>query len=488
MAETRGSSGGFTVQADDAVGDGKLLDLSALRESRLRDGYFPEGVPPEPEPEPELQQPTRASPARSHSGLDRDMFGHVVEDTSGSSWQTSAGRQDAYKAYVEDRRKQWEKAAAKNDDLTSIPLEELKRCRRLTTLLNFSAANEVLLVHKVSTGKHEKLVRRGVPPDGKWQRGCVWQLFSGALHQQLENPGMYEALTETAQQLGDAAAKGEPAVGDCVIVVPSPRNTSFLQPGQAGTVVSTQGSGDSLRLVVCRGDSPDDTDLYEPSDLTLSSSAEAHRQVELDLHRTLPQHKVNQENFMPALKGVLLAYAYRNQSIGYCQSMNFIAGKLLLYVEEAPAFWMLTTLVEDIMPPTYWMRGGMSGVMVDVGVCEQLVATQLPKLGEHLAGLDAYTYGLRGLLTQWLMTLFVNALPPETVDRVWDNLFYTEKDKILFRVVVALFRLLEKTLLGLTVPTDCATLLREESAQLYDGKKLVELCFDRKMKRFDVTW
>ena len=55
MAEARGSSGGFTVQADDAVGDGKLLDLSALRESRLRDGHFPEGVPPEPEPEPEAE-------------------------------------------------------------------------------------------------------------------------------------------------------------------------------------------------------------------------------------------------------------------------------------------------------------------------------------------------------------------------------------------------------------------------------------------------
>lgn len=35
------------------------------------------------------------------------------------------------------------------------------------------------------------------------------------------------------------------------------------------------------------------------------------------------------------------------------------------------------------------------------------------------------------------------------------------------------------------VPTDAATMLREETTCLFDGKELMDLCFDRKMKRFD---
>ena len=59
----------------------------------------------------------------------------------------------------------------------------------------------------------------------------------------------------------------------------------------------------------------------------------------------------------------------------------------------------------------------MSGVRVDLRVCEELIATLIPAVGTHLAELDAWTYGLRGMLTQWFMMLFVTALPLETTCR-----------------------------------------------------------------------
>jgi hypothetical protein len=34
----------------------------------------------------------------------------------------------------------------------------------------------------------------------------------------------------------------------------------------------------------------------------------------------------------------------------YCQSMNFLAGSLLLFMDEETAFWMLVYMVEDLLP------------------------------------------------------------------------------------------------------------------------------------------
>lgn len=45
--------------------------------------------------------------------------------------------------------------------------------------------------------------------------------------------------------------------------------------------------------------------------------------------------------------------------------MNFIAGMLLLFMDEEPAFWLLTTVVEDLLPGYYnrWLLGSKADVM-----------------------------------------------------------------------------------------------------------------------------
>lgn len=44
------------------------------------------------------------------------------------------------------------------------------------------------------------------------------------------------------------------------------------------------------------------------------------------------------------------AFAEHNPQVGYCQSMNFIAGVLLLVVDEETSFWGLSCVVEKLLP------------------------------------------------------------------------------------------------------------------------------------------
>ncbi|RYY83888.1 hypothetical protein EON63_10300 [archaeon] len=51
-----------------------------------------------------------------------------------------------------------------------------------------------------------------------------------------------------------------------------------------------------------------------------------------------------------SLRRVLQAFALHNPDIGYCQSLNFVAGMMLLFLSEDEAFWLLVTVVEKLLP------------------------------------------------------------------------------------------------------------------------------------------
>ncbi len=63
------------------------------------------------------------------------------------------------------------------------------------------------------------------------------------------------------------------------------------------------------------------------------------------------------------LRNVLVAYTKRNPTVGYCQGMNFIVGRLLRFLDEDEAFWVLTMLLETILPLDYYAN--MVGVLID---------------------------------------------------------------------------------------------------------------------------
>ncbi|KAK5577638.1 hypothetical protein RB653_002581 [Dictyostelium firmibasis] len=153
----------------------------------------------------------------------------------------------------------------------------------------------------------------------------------------------------------------------------------------------------------------------------LSTKFQSLPEIDKDIARTFPGHPFfESDEGKRKLSRVLQAYSIRNRKVGYCQSMNIVAG-FVLFVgggNEEDAFWLLSTIVEDFCQNYY--STNLMGSQVDMSVFSILVAQYFPKLFNHM---QEYDVSLSLMSTKWFMCLFVNVLPTEIVLRIWDHLF-----------------------------------------------------------------
>jgi hypothetical protein len=147
----------------------------------------------------------------------------------------------------------------------------------------------------------------------------------------------------------------------------------------------------------------------------------AATQVAKDVDRTWPQHRwLNRE----ALYRVLVAYARRNQDVGYCQGLNSVVGTLLLFMGEEDAFWCLTQLVEARLARGFW-SSTLWRCRAEQEVLKALLARREPTITRQL---EASRIALELFSTGWWLTLFVSDLPLETALRVWEVLMLADGD------------------------------------------------------------
>jgi len=222
------------------------------------------------------------------------------------------------------------------------------------------------------------------------------------------------------------------------------------------------------------------------------SANEAIGQIELDLPRTFPDHKDFRPNLaaaygedaiahsqqLLALRRVLRAYARRNKVVGYCQGLNFIAGMMLLVLEEHQVFWLMVVLLEEVLPADYYARD-LSGCNVDLRVFRDMLAKRQPKLWDHMskAGLGPEVFCL-----EWFIALFSKTMPTETVLRVWDALFL-EGYKIIFRIGLAVLQIYDKELLAITEAHELFAAVQGLGKRVVDADLLLKTAFGIQLKR-----
>ncbi|KAF8461434.1 rab-GTPase-TBC domain-containing protein [Kalaharituber pfeilii] len=168
-------------------------------------------------------------------------------------------------------------------------------------------------------------------------------------------------------------------------------------------------------------------------------------QINMDINRTLTNNIFFRKGpGVQKLKQVLTAYSRRNPIVGYCQGMNMIAASLLLIMPtEEDAFWVLVSIVENILPKTYFEQSLLAS-RADQTVLKLYVKEVLPQLDAHLRKLGVE---LEALTFQWFLSVFTDCLAGEALFRVWDVLLCIDGSTFLFQTALALLRLNERALL-----------------------------------------
>ncbi|KAK1496165.1 TBC domain-containing protein [Colletotrichum tamarilloi] len=184
-------------------------------------------------------------------------------------------------------------------------------------------------------------------------------------------------------------------------------------------------------------------------------------QIDMDINRTLTDNIFFRKGpGVSKLKEVLKAYARRNPEVGYCQGMNLIAANLLLIMPSAEdAFWILTSIIENILPSGYYDHSLLAS-RADQQVLRQYVVDVLPKLSQHL---DDLSIELEALTFQWFLSVFTDCLCAEALFRVWDVvLCMNDGSTFLFQVALALLKLNETQLLQCDTPASVYTYINRQ--------------------------
>ncbi|KAI9243550.1 rab-GTPase-TBC domain-containing protein [Phascolomyces articulosus] len=280
--------------------------------------------------------------------------------------------------------------------------------------------------------KLKRYVRKGIPHN---LRGKAWMHYSGAKAKMEANAGLYDSLVKTAEAMGEHNEYAEIINRDLHRTFPDNDQFACGVTAEDGTVTMDPESNPKLR----------------------------------------------------ALRRILLAFSVYAPHIGYCQSLNYLAGFFLLFIEdgEEAAFWMLITTVYDYFPENMY-DVTMEGAHIDQTVLMMMVYERLPGVWNKIGNGKCFwecveSEGLPSITlvtSHWFLTLFINILPVETVLRVWDSL-YIEGSKVLFRVALTIIKMNEKRIWSLDDPIEIFPVLQSMPRRLVNCHRFMECVFSK---------
>ena len=194
-------------------------------------------------------------------------------------------------------------------------------------------------------------------------------------------------------------------------------------------------------------------------------------QIKKDLERTFPNHPIfRSTESHQQLYRILIAFAYRNPEVGYCQSMNFIVGFLLIHLREECAFWVLCVIAETLLPN--YFTPDLFAIRVDLRVLEDLAFHRMRGMMRHLS-----KYGIQMMQVntiQWFLCLFVGVVPTECCLRIFDS-FLNRGRYILFAVGLGLLKLNEGRLMRAKSYDEAFQILKSIPRKCLDGDEVLRV-------------
>nr|CAD7572075.1 unnamed protein product [Timema californicum] len=199
------------------------------------------------------------------------------------------------------------------------------------------------------------------------------------------------------------------------------------------------------------------------------------KQIEKDLLRTMPGNACFSHltsTGIPRLRRVLRGLAWLYPDIGYCQGTGMIAASLLLLMEEEDAFWMMSTIVEDLLPASYY-SSTLIGIQADQRVLRTLIASYLPDV-DH--ALKEHDIELSLITLHWFLTLFASVVHMKILLRIWD-LFFFDGSLVLFQTTLGMLKIKEPDLKVLENSAQIFNALSDIPGDVEDVECLFEVSF-----------
>lgn len=284
--------------------------------------------------------------------------------------------------------------------------------------------------------KLKRYIRKGIPAE--W-RGNAWWYFAKGQEKLKSNKGLYDELVESTVNL---------------------RNK--------------------------------DTEIIE-RDLNRTFPDNIHFRPDNKTNSTISSSTITPETpLIQALRRVLVAFASYQPAIGYCQSLNFIVGLLLIFMDEEKAFWMLVIITSKYLPGVHEIN--LEGVNVDQGVLMLAIREYLPDTWEKIINInfddsiDPNSKNHDFLIklppvtlctSSWFMSAFLGVLPIETTLRVWDCFFY-EESSFFFKTSLSIFKLLEPKLIFHHDEMEIFQIIQNAPKSIIDPSVLFDLIFKKK--------
>ena len=188
-----------------------------------------------------------------------------------------------------------------------------------------------------------------------------------------------------------------------------------------------------------------------------------------------------ENNFLEKLKNILICYSIRNTTIGYCQGMNFIVGRLLLIMDnEEQVFWIFIQIIEKILPLIYY--SDLAGIIIETTIIDAFISFYLSNFYKYLSD-NSFKLSLNNFIHKWMVSLFTQALSPEMAYTFLD-FFFLDGEVCLFKNSLFVMTMLEEYIVKNNDFEYMFNMFNEAPSHIHDPKTLIYFLYE---KNFDIN-